>query len=81
MLTMCMRSIILSARARRWPARDTVSLPAAGDTFIGYFLAELMRTGEPARALKLGCQAAAIAVTRRGASDSIPWLNELRETA
>jgi len=54
-----------------------VDTTAAGDTFIGYFLAELLRTGLPAKALALGCHAAAIAVTRPGASDSIPWLQEV----
>jgi ribokinase len=59
-------------------AVKAVDTTAAGDTFIGYFLAEFMRTGEPAGALALGCRAAAIAVTRPGASDSIPWLREIR---
>jgi ribokinase len=57
-----------------------VDTTAAGDTFIGYFLAEFMRTGKPAKALALGCRAAAISVTRPGASDSIPWLKEVRDT-
>lgn len=54
-----------------------VDTTAAGDTFIGYFLAELMRGGDPAAALKAGCRAAAICVTRAGASDSIPYRNEV----
>lgn len=54
-----------------------VDTTAAGDTFIGYFLAELMRSGDPASALSLGCRAAAICVTRPGASDSIPFRDEL----
>jgi ribokinase len=56
---------------------EAVDTTAAGDTFIGYFLAEFMRTGEPAKAVALGCRAAAISVTRPGASDSIPWLREV----
>jgi len=59
-------------------AVEAVDTTAAGDTFIGFFLAEFMRTGEPARALALGCRAAAISVTRPGAADSIPWLKEIR---
>jgi len=55
-------------------ARDTT---AAGDTFIGFFLAELMRTGRPREALALGCRAAAVCVTRPGASDSIPYRKEV----
>lgn len=65
-------------------AVQAVDTTAAGDTFIGYFLAEMMRTAEPDRALALGCHAAAICVTRPGASDSIPLLKEVitgKETA
>jgi len=56
---------------------DAVDSTAAGDTFIGYFLAELIRSGDPEKALSLGCSAAAICVTRPGASDSIPLRKEL----
>lgn len=56
---------------------DTVDTTAAGDTFIGFFLAELMQTGDPVKALAKGCRAAAICVTRAGASDSIPTRHEL----
>ncbi len=58
-------------------AVKAVDTTGAGDTFIGYFLAEFTRTGDPAKALALGCRAAAISVTRPGASDSIPWLREV----
>lgn len=54
-----------------------VDTTAAGDTFIGFFLAELIRSGDTKRGLALGCRAAAICVTRPGASDSIPWRSEL----
>lgn len=60
-------------------AVKAVDTTAAGDTFIGYFLAEFMRTGDPAKALALGCRAAAISVTRPGASDSIPGLKEVSQ--
>ena len=56
------------------PAVDTT---AAGDTFIGFFLAEWIRSADPAAALQLGCRAAADCVTRPGASDSIPRLDAL----
>jgi ribokinase len=61
-------------RLLRQPAAavTAVDTTAAGDTFIGYFLAELMRSGDQGKALALGCRAAAICVTRVGASDSIP---------
>lgn len=54
-----------------------VDTTAAGDTFIGFFLAELMRSDDPAKAMKQGCRAAAICVTRFGASDSIPLQKDL----
>ena len=60
--------------AERVQAVDTT---AAGDTFIGFFLAERIRSGDPQRALALGCRAAAVCVTRPGAAASIPRLAEL----
>ncbi len=60
------------------PAVDAVDTTAAGDTFIGYFLAELMQSNNPAKALQQGCRAAALCVTRPGAADSIPHLKELK---
>ncbi len=67
-----------SLRLLRQPAEAVaaVDTTAAGDTFIGYFLAELMRSGDPGKALALGCRASAICVTRVGASDSIPDRSE-----
>jgi ribokinase len=61
-----------SARAVR--AVDTT---AAGDTFIGGFVAALAAGANPADAIDLGQRAAAIGVTRIGAQTSIPYLNEL----
>jgi len=58
-------------------AVQAVDTTAAGDTFIGYFLAELTQSNDPAKALALGCRAAAICVTRPGASDSIPLRKEV----
>lgn len=55
-----------------------VDTTAAGDTFTGFFLAELMRTGDAEKALALGCQAAALCVMRQGAGDSIPRKEELK---
>lgn len=59
-------------------AVDAVDTTAAGDTFLGFFLAELMQSGDPAGALDQGCRASAICVTRPGASDSIPLRQELQ---
>ena len=60
--------------ARRVQAIDTT---AAGDTFIGFVLAELLSSNSVAGALASGSHAAAISVTRSGAADSIPTHAEL----
>ena len=52
----------------------------AGDTFIGFFLAELIRTNDPKAALGYATRAAAICVTRHGAADSIPSRRELEKS-
>lgn len=54
-----------------------VDTTAAGDTFIGYFIAARMRHLSLESALQHGCRAAALSVTRPGAADSIPFLHEL----
>ena len=58
-----------------------VDTTAAGDTFVGYLLAELTRGARPEAALKLACRAAAICVTRPGAADSIPLRKEVESRA
>jgi len=58
-----------SAPAHKVKAVDTT---AAGDTFIGYYLAELAAGRDIQTALATGCKAAAICVTRKGAASSIP---------
>ena len=60
-------------------AVEAVDTTAAGDTFTGYFLAELMKGGTPGDALKWGCRAAELCVTRPGASDSIPRRSEVEK--
>lgn len=62
--------------AQQVEATDTTG---AGDTFIGYFLAELARGSSVKRSLETGVRAAALCVTRKGAADSIPTLAELEE--
>ena len=60
---------------------EAVDTTAAGDTFIGYFLAELLG-GEAVRAaLVLASRAAALCVTRQGAADSIPRRGELEDSS
>lgn len=54
-----------------------VDSTGAGDTFIGFFLAKLIKTCNPKSALGYASRAAAICVTRHGAADSIPSRKEL----
>ena len=56
---------------------EAVDTTGAGDTFTGFFVAEWTRSGDVAKALQLGCSAAAICVSRVGAAVSIPTLDEL----
>ena len=58
---------------------EAVDTTGAGDTFIGYFLAELLRGGDPARALAISSHAAALCITRPGAAGSIPAREEVLE--
>jgi ribokinase len=61
------------------PARkvEVVDTTAAGDTFIGYFLAGLSAGDDPQIALETATRAAAICVTRPGAAPSIPRRGEV----
>ena len=59
------------------PVVEVVDTTAAGDTFLGYYLAATMRDLPPAERLQLATRAAAICVTRAGASDSIPRREEI----
>ncbi len=58
---------------------QVVDTTGAGDTFIGFFLAEFIKTGDPKAALATATCAAAICVTRHGAADSIPSRREIKE--
>ena len=71
-----------AARAdEQWhdPGRSVkaVDTTAAGDTFIGFFIAELLRGDSVSNAIAIANQAAAIAVTRSGSADSIPTRDDL----
>ena len=61
----------------RVPVVDTT---AADDTFTGFFIASVAAGKEPAEALRIASVASAFAITRPGASSSIPTWNEV-ETA
>jgi ribokinase len=65
---------VVAVEAVKVRAVDTTG---AGDTFIGYFLAEIARDAPVDAALRTACAAAAICVTRRGAADSIPLRSEV----
>jgi ribokinase len=56
-----------------------VDTTAAGDTFIGFFLAHFAKGADVTQALKIACAASAISVTRNGASPSIPTIEEVGE--
>jgi ribokinase len=56
---------------------DAVDTVGAGDTFIGAFVTKLVEGADEREAVKFGCAAAAIAVTRRGAQASIPTRDEV----
>lgn len=58
---------------------DPVDTTGAGDTFAGYFAASLDRGDTFPEALKLAAAAAALKVTRPGAGDAIPSLEEVLE--
>ena len=57
-------------------AVDTVG---AGDCFIGVFASFLSKGEKIIKAVKFATIAASIAVTRKGAQDSMPYLNEIEE--
>jgi len=62
-------------------AVDAVDTTAAGDTFIGYFLAELLAGESVRKSLALASRAAALCVARPGAADSIPRRSEIVESS
>lgn len=56
---------------------NAVDTTAAGDTFTGFFLSEILRHGDAQKALRIAAVAAGIAVSRKGAEPSIPTLAEV----
>lgn len=56
---------------------EVVDTTAAGDTFLGYYLAGLSAGLNPPQRLEHACRAAALCVTRFGAMDSIPRREEV----
>jgi ribokinase len=60
------------------PVAQVVDTTAAGDTFIGYFLAEYLRSHEIAQAAALATQAASLCIQQVGAAQSIPVRSSLK---
>ncbi len=56
---------------------NTVDTTGAGDTFTGFFLAGILRGESAQEALKIASKASAMSVTRSGASESMPTLEEV----
>ena len=60
---------------------EVIDTTAAGDTFVGYFMQQII-AGKPVEtALKVATEASAITVQNLGASDSIPDINTLKSLA
>ena len=59
------------------PDAEVVDTTCAGDTFIGFFLEAYLNNKPVKECLQAGCAAGALAVSRPGAADSIPFKHEL----
>ena len=59
------------------PVDTVVDTTAAGDTFIGYFIAELLQNQSIERAMETASAASAWCIQRPGAAASIPWRRDL----
>ena len=70
------RNDVISCKSFKVKAVDTTG---AGDTFLGYLIANLAANADPKLALKTTAAASAIAVTRKGAAPSIPLKEEVME--
>lgn len=58
---------------------DAVDTTAAGDTFMGYFAAGLVRNLPVSQILKIASAASAVAVSKHGAAPSIPCISTVEE--
>ena len=63
-------------RQAAFPA-DPVDTTCAGDTFTGYFTETLLRTGDPAAALRRASAASSVVISRIGAAGMIPSAEEV----
>jgi len=62
-------------------AVEAVDTTAAGDTFLGYFISRISMGSPSWKALRIAALASALAVTRKGASTSIPTWDEVLQFA
>lgn len=81
-LTLGANGVIASQHNKRYsfpaqPVSNVLDTTAAGDTFIGYFLALLAQDCPLDECLTIANKAAAITVTRHGAAESIPFIKEI----
>ena len=58
---------------------SVVDTTAAGDTFTGYFIASILAEMPIEEALRMCARASSITVSRMGATDSIPTMDEVKE--
>ena len=81
LVTLGARGSLCAAGGRRYAAAaqtvQAVDTTAAGDTYIGYFLALLLEGQPIGVCMETAARASAIAVTRPGAAPSIPLRREL----
>lgn len=59
---------------------NAIDTTAAGDTFTGYFLAQITDSGDAQLALRQASIASGISVSRKGAAPSVPKLQEVLAT-
>lgn len=56
---------------------DVIDTTGAGDTFTGYFISGIIKGRSIDESMKLASKASSITVSRKGAANSIPELNEI----
>ncbi len=59
-------------------AVKAIDTTGAGDTFVGYYLAALMQGEDDETSLARACAAAALSVTKQGATPSIPFFADVK---
>lgn len=59
--------------------QNGVDTTAAGDTFTGYFIAAMIEGRSVSDALRMAAKASSIAVSRPGATPSIPTVDEVKK--